>query len=396
MCGDNFVNNEIIRKGVANMIIMDVKINNLYAFKNFHMNMSYPKKIVGSTIDNEFLETRPNFRYKKLNIIMGSNATGKTSLGKVLMLFANFFKDGDANRFKNIVNGDIKDAKLQIDFVTDEDKLFRFVFKSILTTDIMPNGNYHKEVKTNIFYTPINKKDNYETCASRLENGDFTEVNYEDIDTSGWCFSYPKDSDISDGYKIIENDKKYICVLENVLKTLDSSIQNVKKIDEVDNAYAIKYPNHTVLIHDGKILEPEKLSSGTKAGIEISYNIASLLLNRHDLYYCDELFSYINSDIEKAVLSIMIDTLKGRKQMFFTTHNTDILDMQLPMHSYVFLKKTIKDAETPIQCIDASEYLKRNTDSLRNAVENDLFNTSPNLDNLFNLIDLYNEAIYEE
>lgn len=44
MNGYKFVKNEVIVKGVVDMIIMDVKIHNLYAFKNFHMNMSYPKK----------------------------------------------------------------------------------------------------------------------------------------------------------------------------------------------------------------------------------------------------------------------------------------------------------------------------------------------------------------
>lgn len=47
------------------MIIMDIKVDNMYAFQNFHMNMSYPKKIVDSTIENEYLVDRPNFRYKK-------------------------------------------------------------------------------------------------------------------------------------------------------------------------------------------------------------------------------------------------------------------------------------------------------------------------------------------
>lgn len=27
-----------------NMIVMDIQIDNFFAFKNFHMNMSYPKK----------------------------------------------------------------------------------------------------------------------------------------------------------------------------------------------------------------------------------------------------------------------------------------------------------------------------------------------------------------
>ena len=70
---DYFAKSEQIYKGGRAMIIMDIKVDNIYAFKDFHINMSYPKKIVNSTIKNEFLEERTNFRYKKVNIIMKNN-----------------------------------------------------------------------------------------------------------------------------------------------------------------------------------------------------------------------------------------------------------------------------------------------------------------------------------
>ena len=63
----------------------DLKLDNLCAFRNFHVNFSYPKKIVNSYIEHEHLDGLPNFRYKKVNIIMGSNATGKTSLGRLIL-----------------------------------------------------------------------------------------------------------------------------------------------------------------------------------------------------------------------------------------------------------------------------------------------------------------------
>ena len=49
------MNCEIKTRGMLKMIVMDVRIDNFYAFKNFHMNMSYPKKIVNSYIENEYL-----------------------------------------------------------------------------------------------------------------------------------------------------------------------------------------------------------------------------------------------------------------------------------------------------------------------------------------------------
>lgn len=63
------------------------------------------------------------------------------------------------------------------------------------------------------------------------------------------------------------------------------------------------------------------MSSGTKAGLEISYIITSLLCDMHDLYYCDELFSYVNSDIEKACLSIIIENSRGESNCF-SQHTT--------------------------------------------------------------------------
>ena len=49
------------------------------------------------------------------------------------------------------------------------------------------------------------------------------------------------------------------------------------------------------------------------------------------------------------------------------------------------MKKDIYDEQEPIKCISASDYLKRNTDSLRNAVENDLFSSAPNVEFVYEI-----------
>ena len=95
-----------------------------------------------------------------------------------------------------------------------------------------------------------------------------------------------------------------------------------------------------------------------------------------------------NVHIEKAILSLMIDSIQPNEQLFFTTHNTDILDMQLQKHAYTFLKKDITDEEHPIVCLNAGDFLKRNTDSLRRAVENDLFSMAPATDLIFDIAKL--------
>lgn len=390
MCGYNFGYYEQIHEeayeGEKLMIIMDIKVDNLYAFKNFHMNMSYPKKLVDPSIGGEYLEERPNFRYKKVNIIMGGNATGKTSLGKLLMRFVNYFEDGSYHRFVRIIADRSRKACLIIDFITNEECLYRFHMEIASKGE---DGKYKDEdVKIHIYRTDINTRDNYETCAKRLDEHDGMEVFYEDLNTSGWCFSYPQDALENKKYLSIEDNDEYLYILERILKTLDPSIKEVIKVKELDHTYAIKLNNQSAVIKDGKITDAEVLSSGTKAGLDISYIIASLMCDKHHLYYCDELFSYVNSDIEKACLSIIIEKLTGRKQLFFTTHNSDVLDMQLPKHSFTFLKKDMDDIDRPITCVNAAELLKRNTDSLKHAVENDLFCTAPELHRLFEIAGL--------
>lgn len=381
---DYFGKNEQIGEGGKAMIIMDIKADNLYAFRDFHMNMSYPKKIVGSTVVGEYLPDRTNFRYKKLNIIMGGNATGKTTIGKLMMLFANYINDMATDRFIDIVDDKNVPASLQIDFVTLENKLYRY--KLLITPQEKKD---RPSVSTELFYVKINKEDNYEMCAKKLDLDMGIPAETEEILINGWLFSYPQDAWKDTKHVPFGDEKKYTYVLEKVLKTLDPAINDVIKVQEVENTYAIRSNNKTVIVQDGKVSETSILSSGTKAGIDIAYIMASLAKgDMHDLYYCDERFSYVNSDIEKACLSIMIDKLSDRKQLFFTTHNTDVLDMQLPKHSFTFLKKENEEKGYVIKCISADKFLKRNSDSLKNAVENDLFCTAPNLDDLYSIAEI--------
>ena len=58
--------------------------------------------------------------------------------------------------------------------------------------------------------------------------------------------------------------------------------------------------------------------------------------------------------------------------------------MDLPKHSFAFMRRDELD-ENRISCVFASAYLKKNTDSLKNAVENDLFSTAPNVDQIMNM-----------
>ena len=74
---------------------------------------------------------------------------------------------------------------------------------------------------------------------------------------------------------------------------------------------------------------------------------------------------------------LMTAHLGKNEQLIFTTHNTDMLDLNLPKHAYCFLRKTASGEDYRITAVSASVLLKRNTDSVRSAAENDLFSSLP-------------------
>ncbi len=368
------------------MIVLDIKLDNFYAFKNFHANFTYPKKIVGSTIESEYLPERTNFRYKKVNIIFGANSSGKTTFGKMIMKFFNFVHQKNHMFLTSAVCDRSKEASLVIDMASKTNYLYRVI------CTIPPHEDEEllaNDIKLEVIKEKILKRDSYESCVARIAEKPFVPAeNYieelEKIERLAWFFEHPKDN--TGELSLPNKDENFRTVLEKVLKTLDPSIKDVKILKDVDRAYVVRLHNQSIVLQHGQSLDTELFSSGTKAGVGLANILSSLIQGNNGFYYCDEKFSYIQTDVEKAVLSLMIAYLKPCDQLFFTTHNTDILDMDLPKHTYTFLRKDITNKEYPITCIEASSLLKRCSDSLRNAVENDSFSTVPALELIYDLM----------
>lgn len=357
------------------MIIMNLELDNFMGFEDFKINFSYPKKIVNSSIEEEFLVDKPNFRYKKVNILMGSNASGKTSIGRAIMIIFNFLKDQGVDRLINIIRDKDRAAKFSIDFLVDSKNLYRVNF------EIM-------DKKYSIFDTfscNITKSDSYETCVKKLKKISKTEQiggeikPFGDLPSFGWLFSFP-----DDGSSIAkENDVTDIRILKHILQTLDTNIQDVLISEEVKDSYIIKSKYVDIFVQEGEVVNKNILSSGTRAGIDISHMVSSIFKDSHGFYYCDENFSFINTDIEQAILSIMISLLHPYSQLFFTTHNLDLLEMDLPIHSFTFLRKCQN-----IEVVYSSKTIKKNDVSLKNKVKNDVFNISPDTSKIFELEDI--------
>ena len=122
---------------------------------------------------------------------------------------------------------------------------------------------------------------------------------------------------------------------------MDSSIIKVTKSKDTNNAYVLEHDcGAKIIIQEGmKLSDIPLLSSGTKYGVNISNIIFGIKHHNNGIYLIDEQFSYVNSDIEAAMLSTMASLLGPNEQIFFTTHNMNILSLGFPFHSFYFMKK---------------------------------------------------------
>lgn len=351
------------------MIVLNLTLKGIYGFNDFNINFTYPKKIVNSIIANECLEGRERFRYKKAIILLGANATGKTSMGKALLRIFRYMRDGNSSPLFEIVTG--KKGAFCIDFVNGGYRLQR------LSAEI--NTENH-EVEIQYQAADIDMMDSYEKCVTKLADctKDATRTATALTKMVGnvqYRFAYPE---IEKCLKLtITNKNILLKTLRAVIGTLDPALQDVSLSKDLKDTFIIRRDGTEIIIQEGKLLNQAVLSSGTAEGIDVAMFLAAMIAKESSFYYCDEHFSYIQSDIEKRIFGIMLDRIGTNEQLIFTTHNTDMLDLNLPKHSYVFLRKYLEDGIYKVSAISASEVLKRNTDSLRCAVENDVFASLP-------------------
>ena len=350
------------------MIVLRLELSGIYGFNDFCINLSYPKKIVNSIIEHEHLSGRERFRYKKAVVLMGANATGKTSMGRALLQIFRYMTDGNAAWLYDMVSGE--KGSFCIDFVNGDYRLRR------LCADIDAANQF---VKVKYLTADIDKMDSYEKCVSKLKDStdELTQCGSPKklVGNISYRFAYPE---IEKTLRLNGADKNTLLkTLRAVIGTLDPTLSDVSISRDLKDTFIIRRGGTEIIIQEGKLLNRDVLSSGTAEGIDVAMFLAAIMSGESSFYYCDEHFSYIHSDIEKRIFGIMLDHIGADRQLIFTTHNTDMLDLNLPKHSYVFLRRHMDGGAYDVSAISASDVLKRSTDSLRCAVENDVFSSLP-------------------
>jgi hypothetical protein len=365
------------------MAVLNIELDNILAFKNFKASFVYPKKLVNTSLEGEFFDDYPNLRYRKVNVLIGANATAKTSFGKAIWKIFMFLNKKESNDLLDLLANKDKEATILLDYAYPSGDFFRF--------EVRING---KDITARLQKLQMQKLDTYETLLSRLDNSLPFEHYLKALDGfefGGWNFAFPaieEDSNYIECDVPNEDQKEYADLLYKVLSTFDPSILKVEVSNDFDNTYKVLLENNEVeqITHGHKLSDLKRFSSGTKYAVNIANVIYCIKTHKNGFYYIDEQFSYVNSDLEIACLSVMISLLSDGEQLFFTTHNPELLALNLPNHSFNFMKKeTLEDGTKYISMINAAELEKRNNVNIKNLYDNDYFNVAPDTSKLFDI-----------
>jgi len=119
------------------MIFTKIEIDNLYCFQDFSLDLTFSKKKVASTIPDEHIPGRPNFNYKKICVISGANASGKTAFGRVLCGIQNFIsrKNLSTHLSEGICDKN-RPSTITVEFVTNNDLRFHKLDVSFDENDV--------------------------------------------------------------------------------------------------------------------------------------------------------------------------------------------------------------------------------------------------------------------
>lgn len=399
------------------MIITYLKIDNLYGFHNSELDLSYSRKVSKSSIPYEYLPDRKSFNFKRVCIISGTNASGKTSLGRVICGIENFIERKTILPILTsaICNKD-NPAIIEIEFVTPSDNFIHKLELSFIDSGLA--------IKKLLYISlPIGKNDSCYTMRNKLqlikEKGrnntgayinsendgiatsfeEFSSIDFEDM---AWMFMFSENK----GDDKFSSSNTVSCKLFNkILQVFDPSIASVQPLlpenkknkgkSNPASAYEIQFHNNDkVLINTSGEIAGEResinrFSKGTYDAIKLTSFISRVFSVAQQkqkgsscTHFLDEQMAYTHSNLEQHILNLIISKLSPCSQFFYTTHNYDILDMGLPVHSFLFMRKNGNYSNI----IQPEKIFNKNDRNLSNYVKNDYFNTLPDTSKLDTLL----------
>lgn len=319
------------------MKIMRITVNGLPLFKQELDLLFYTQQRVSEDDKEKLYKIEPNYYLHTACAFIGINASGKTSVLKVINLALNILRNEPINHVesRNILGG-CENASFKICFFDNKRNIccLETVVKS---KKAKARGYVYSIVEEKLWEKPVSsvKSKKYLTDFSGLRPiaARNTDEAYLPDDVSFIIAHNKKTNDRIDVFSLLSYTNINVLPFTDdipleVITFLDPTIEKLcfEKIEDKALIH-LKFKGEEELILNNAVELEQYLSSGTIKGI-ITFSMVKEVLASGGYLLIDELENHFNKEIVVTLMRFFMDSSlnKSGSTLIFTTHYSELLD----------------------------------------------------------------------
>ena len=319
------------------MKILRITVNGLPLFKQELDLLFYTQQRVGEDDKEKLYKIEPNYYLHTACAFIGINASGKTSVLKVINLALNILRNEPINHVesRNIL-GACERATFKICFLDKKNNVY--CLKTVITSKKSKAGRYvYSIIEEKLWEKPIS------SVKSKKYLTDFTAISpiavrnteeaYLPDDVSFIIAHNKKANDRIDVFSLLSyTNINILPFTENipleVIAFLDPTIEKLyfEKVEDKASIH-LKFKDEEEIILNNAVELEQYLSSGTIKGI-ITFSMVKEVLASGGYILVDELENHFNKEIVVTLMRFFMDSSlnKNGSTLIFTTHYPELLD----------------------------------------------------------------------
>lgn len=319
------------------MKILRITVNGLPLFKQELDLLFYTQQRVSEDDKEKLYKIESNYYLHTACAFIGINASGKTSVLKVINLALNILRNEPINHVesRNIL-GACERATFKICFLDKESNVY--CLKTVITSKKAKAGRYgYSIIEEKLWEKPIS------SVKSKKYLTDFTAISpiavrnteeaYLPDDVSFIIAHNKKANDRIDVFSLLSYTNINVLPFTDdipleVITFLDPTIEKLcfEKIEDKALIH-LKFKGEEELILNNAVELEQYLSSGTIKGI-ITFSMVKEVLASGGYILVDELENHFNKEIVVTLIRFFMDSSlnKNGSTLIFTTHYSELLD----------------------------------------------------------------------
>ena len=319
------------------MKILRITVNGLPLFKQELDLLFYTQQRVGEDDKEKLYKIEPNYYLHTACAFIGINASGKTSVLKVINLALNILRNEPINHVesRNIL-GACERATFKICFLDKKNNVY--CLKTVITSKKAKAGRYvYSIIEEKLWEKPIS------SVKSKKYLTDFTAISpiavrnteeaYLPDDVSFIIAHNKKANDKIDLFSLLSYTNINILPFTEdipleVIAFLDPTIEKLYFEKVEDKAFIhLKFKDEEEIILNNAVELEQYLSSGTIKGI-ITFSMVKEVLASGGYLLIDEIENHFNKEIVVTLMRFFMDSSlnKNGSTLIFTTHYSELLD----------------------------------------------------------------------